>query len=207
MIPLVIICSLFFLVFCLTFFPINFKICYEEKFYFEGRYLFFSFKNKEDKKQKKSEKKKKEDNKKEKKKPIKIKENIKSNGLLKTIFDLFDLVTYIFSKLGSAVRHIVIKKLWFEISVSGEDAASAAIKYGRVCAVFYPAIGIIEQKIKKVKNQDGSINCLYDNSDSVIKFNISGYIKPIFLILPAISIIIKLIKSKIIKGTVKENER
>ena len=39
--------------------------------------------------------------------------------------------------------HIVIKKMDVGIELTGEDAASVAVNYGRVCSVLYPAVNII----------------------------------------------------------------
>ena len=44
--------------------------------------------------------------------------------------------------------HILIKKLSLSISVAGDDAADTAIKYGKYCAVVYPAVGTIVRAVK-----------------------------------------------------------
>ena len=44
--------------------------------------------------------------------------------------------------------HILVKKLSLSISVAGDDAADTAIKYGKYCAVVYPAVGTIVRVVK-----------------------------------------------------------
>lgn len=44
--------------------------------------------------------------------------------------------------------HILIKKFSLSISVAGDDAADTAIKYGKYCAVVYPAVGTIVRVVK-----------------------------------------------------------
>jgi ribosomal protein S25 len=45
------------------------------------------------------------------------------------------------SALQDFFSHILVKKLSLSISVAGDDAADTAIKYGKYCAVVYPAVG------------------------------------------------------------------
>lgn len=52
------------------------------------------------------------------------------------------------SALQDFFSHILIKKLSLSISVAGDDAADTAIKYGKYCAVVYPAVGTIVRVVK-----------------------------------------------------------
>lgn len=52
------------------------------------------------------------------------------------------------SALQDFFSHILIKKLLLSISVAGDDAADTAIKYGKYCAVVYPAVGTIVRVVK-----------------------------------------------------------
>lgn len=194
MIPLLIVLLILLLIFFLMLFPIVFYVSYDNGLKYKIKYLFFNItdfsKFKSKKKTDKSNDKK--DDKKSSKK------------LIEKIIDIFDVIKAIFSKVGTAVNHIVIKKLWFDIKISDEDAAKAAIKYGEVCAIVYPALAGIESNVKKVKKQSGEINCVYNESSNIIKFNLIGYIKPIFLIHSGFGILIKLVKLKMKKGTVNK---
>lgn len=52
------------------------------------------------------------------------------------------------SALQDFFSHILIKKFSLSISVAGDDAADTAIKYGKYCAVVYPAVGTIVRVVK-----------------------------------------------------------
>lgn len=52
------------------------------------------------------------------------------------------------SALQDFFSHILVKKLSLSISVAGDDAADTAIKYGKYCAVVYPAVGTIVRAVK-----------------------------------------------------------
>ena len=52
------------------------------------------------------------------------------------------------SALQDFFSHILVKKLSLSISVAGDDAADTAIKYGKYCAVVYPAVGTIVRVVK-----------------------------------------------------------
>ena len=52
------------------------------------------------------------------------------------------------SALQDFFSHILVKKLSLSISVVGDDAADTAIKYGKYCAVVYPAVGTIVRVVK-----------------------------------------------------------
>jgi len=52
------------------------------------------------------------------------------------------------SALQDFFSHIMIKKFSLSISVAGDDAADTAIKYGKYCAVVYPAVGTIVRVVK-----------------------------------------------------------
>ena len=52
------------------------------------------------------------------------------------------------SALQDFFSHILVKKLSLSISVAGDDAADPAIKYGKYCAVVYPAVGTIVCVVK-----------------------------------------------------------
>ena len=52
------------------------------------------------------------------------------------------------SALQDFFSHILVKKLSLSISVAGDDAADTAIKYGKYCAIVYPAVGTIVRAVK-----------------------------------------------------------
>ncbi|HBE15575.1 MAG TPA: hypothetical protein DCY72_04960, partial [Ruminococcaceae bacterium] len=94
-------------------------------------------------KKKKEEEKPEKDKKEEKKKPsllAKLKDKHGVTGLI----DLFRSAASIATgMLKGIISHVVFEKLDVGIMLSGEDAASVALTYGKVCSALYPAINIL----------------------------------------------------------------
>lgn len=114
--------------------------------------LFFRIKvlpseEKPEKKEKKPEKpkpKKKEKPKEEKeKKPSLIQKLKEKKGLSGLLSLLWSVVKIALGALKGLFSHIVIKKFDLGILLAGEDAASVAESYGKLCSVVYPAVNII----------------------------------------------------------------
>lgn len=200
MLFLIILFLVLFVVFLLLLIPINFFVNYNnEKFEYKFNYLFFKISDFDKFKKTKSK-----ENDKDLKNKNGEKQKAKNKGVIEKISDIINLFSIIIAKLNLAVKHIIISKIWFDIKISDEDSAKAAIKYGKVCAVVYPALAILESRVKKVKKQSGNINCVYNYTENIIYFNLSGNIKPIFLLNLIIKILFEFLKIK--KGTVKNNE-
>jgi len=127
-------------------------IDYDESLRVEASYLFLKFQlyPAPEKKPKKPKPEKEEPEEKKKKEP-KPKEpggNIlarfyKNQGLGGVLELLGAVKDALGGMLGRMWRTIVIHDLYLDISVTDEDAAATAIKYGRVCAVVYPCMGKI----------------------------------------------------------------
>lgn len=75
------------------------------------------------------------------------------------------------SALQDFFSHIMIKKFSLSISVAGDDAADTAIKYGKYCAVVYPAVGTIV-RVVKCKGYGVDINPNFsEKAETEIKFD------------------------------------
>lgn len=100
-------------------------------------------KEKKEKKKKKEEEKPEKDKKEEKKKPSLIAELKDKHGVTGLI-ELFRSAANIATgMLKGIISHVVFEKLDVGIMLSGEDAASVALTYGKVCSALYPAINIL----------------------------------------------------------------
>lgn len=100
-------------------------------------------KEKKEKKKKKEEEKPEKDKKEEKKKPsliAQLKDKHGVTGLIELFRSAANIAT---GMLKGIVSHIVFEKLDVGIMLSGEDAASVALTYGKVCSALYPAINIL----------------------------------------------------------------
>lgn len=113
-----------------------------------------------------------------------------------------EILQYIASKtkvmLGKLLKHIVIKELFVDLTVAGNDAADTAMNYGKTCAAVFPALGTICTNMK-VKEYDVEINPDFlakeNNGDlhTVIAF------RPIFIIMALTGFGTKIINKIIFK--------
>ena len=133
------------------FIPITLRASYKEEFWC-AVYIGFVKLQLVPAKPKKEKKKKKAKNKLRKpnslKKRQKKAEPYKKYGiewLLNLIKKVAELAV---SALQDFFSHILVKKLSLSIGVAGDDAADTAIKYGKYCAVVYPAVGTIVRVVK-----------------------------------------------------------
>lgn len=100
-------------------------------------------KEKKEKKKKEEEEKPEKDKKEEKKKPsllAKLKDKHGVTGLIDLFRSAANIAT---GMLKGIISHVVFEKLDVGIMLSGEDAASVALTYGKVCSALYPAINIL----------------------------------------------------------------
>lgn len=133
------------------FIPITLRASYKEKFWCAVYIGFVKLqlvpakpKKEKKKKVKKQTPKTKQPKKATEKKPSLIKK-YGIEWLLNLIKRVAELAV---SALQDFFSHILIKKLSLSISVAGDDAADTAIKYGKYCAVVYPAVGTIVRAVK-----------------------------------------------------------
>lgn len=80
---------------------------------------------------------------------------------------LMDILTEIAQFVSSSVKDllakVVIKKFNIDILLRGDDAADTAIKYGKVCGVFYSAVSLI---LGACKCRNYNLNLTPDFDDS-----------------------------------------
>ena len=134
------------------FIPITLRASYKEKFWCAVYIGFVKLqlvpakpkKEKKKKKAKKQTQKTEQPKKATEKKPSLIKQ-YGIEWLLNLIKKVAELAV---SALQDFFSHILVKKLSLSISVAGDDAADTAIKYGKYCAVVYPAVGTIVRVVK-----------------------------------------------------------
>lgn len=139
--------------------------------------------------EKKPEKKEKE----KKKKPSylsKLKEKKGLSGLLSLFTSLAKIAMGMLKRIFS---HIVIKKLDVGITLSGEDASSVAVNYGRVCSVLYPAVNVITAATV-CKNYNVVVEPIFDpDKDTQVFADVHAYLRIIFVLSAAIKAAFKLL--------------
>ncbi len=97
--------------------------------------------------------------KKEKKDVLSLKqhaEELKENGVAAAIEWLKEVVQHVLEATDRLLAAITVTNLVARVDIAGEDAAQTALTYGKICGAAYPALGVVESKLK-VKKQDVQI--------------------------------------------------
>lgn len=137
-------------------------------------------------------------------KDIKEKDNIKStigkitnqDDNYNKIVILIKMLKSILSKFAKLLKHTVVEKFNFNITVAGNDAADTAIKYGNVCSIVYPLSTLLS---KCVNFKPENISVYSNFNDNNTNFNLSFLIsvRVIYLISFAVSSVLDIIKLRI----------
>lgn len=171
MIALYILLGLFLVLSLLCLVRLKITAQYTDSLTLRLKVLFFTFtlvpaKKKAKKQKKKIPKKKKEPSKKtdeKEKKPS----YLKKLGDKKGLSGLLSMLTEIVNLLGSTAKgiysNIVIEKLNFDITIAGDDAADTALKYGKLCGVFYSAVSVICDNVKEVCDYNVNVTPDFDD--------------------------------------------
>ena len=77
---------------------------------------------------------------------------LKENGIMAAAAWLKEIAGMVTTTLSRVLDAITVKKFYADGEIAGEDAAQTALTFGKLCATAYPALGIIESKLK-VKKQ------------------------------------------------------
>ena len=183
--------------------PLNVNLGYDDKISLDIKYLFIKLKilptdpNKPKKEKKPKEKKpeepKKEEPQKEKvKKPNPILEMVKSNGFDGMMEVLGNLGNVLKVFGGKLLRSIVFNKAVVNITVGTGDAASTAIRYGKICQKVYPVMGFLCNN-NVVKHHDINISADFLANDTKGNFYFEMNICLRKIINSAIGLVIRLI--------------
>lgn len=154
-------------------------------------------KKKPDKAKQKAEKPKptktqKETKKKEKKPSYlsKLKEKKGLSGIVSLITSLARIAA---GALKGIFSHVVIKVFDVGITLSGEDAASTAVNYGRLCSVVYPAVNVITAATV-CRDYHVTIEPLFDpDRDTEVYANVHACIRVIYVLAEAVKAAVKLL--------------
>ncbi|MGN0114798.1 MAG: hypothetical protein ACI396_05685 [Acutalibacteraceae bacterium] len=78
----------------------------------------------------------------------KVDKSLNIKGFADTFIEFKSAIRPIIEALGSFIKHIRIKPLKIRAVLAGKDAAELALDYGRLCAVFYPALAELCEQMK-----------------------------------------------------------
>ncbi len=101
-------------------------------------------------------------------------ETEKPGGALRQAGQLLAL----FETLPALVRRLFagrLTRLRVTALIAGEDAADAALQYGRVCALLYPALGALAASLRLVRPRV-TIRCDYARQRSLVEGRVAVYL-------------------------------
>ena len=91
----------------------------------------------------------------------------------------------------------MLKKFDVGIALSGDDAASTAVTYGKLCSVIYPAINVITS-VMVCKDYHVTIEPVFDiDKDTEVFADIHAYLRPIFAVNEALKAAVKILIARI----------
>ncbi len=165
---LIILAVIFLLFGILMFSAVKLKIYLSKSGYIVIKYLFMRFKydiygdNKLKRVKRSNVKKadKKPSSKDTKKKDGYFKKIYTEEGIVEGTIKLLRMVKHIVSKILELVTECKVDNLVLDIKVASEEPAQTAIYYGSVCAVAYPALGILNGVVN-IKKQNVNITADY----------------------------------------------
>ncbi len=102
-----------------------------------------------------------------------MKKSTKKKGYFDTVRESLALILDLLKKILDLLKLCKVKKFYINIVSAEEDAAQAAINYGRYCAVASPVIAFIDANLKIGKRgRDINISCDYDKKEAAFDFDI-----------------------------------
>ena len=201
MVFLYILLGILLLIFLISLIRVQFFALYSDDLTLTLKILFFKIKllpqdeekkEKKEKKPKKEKKKKKEEEKPEKDKKEKEKKpsllaQLKDKHGVTGLIELFRSAANIATgMLKGIISHVVFEKLDVGIMLSGEDAASVALTYGKVCSELYPSINILASATV-CRDYNISIEPVFDpEKPTEVYANVHVYLRIIFVLGAAI---------------------
>lgn len=200
--------------------PLCVSVQYDEKIDVKIKYLFFNVPfpvNKRKKKTKQIKNEKKETEKSENKPSEKRKKNnifldfYNNNGFYETVKLINDTAGVIRKYVNSLfVRHLVVKELFLELTVCGDDSADTAEKFGKISAVVCPSLGFLHSKLK-IRNRNVQIIPDFIGDESKARFKVRISIKPFWLLYSSLyfglRLLIRFIKVTTSNANAKRNKQ
>lgn len=110
-------------------------------------------------------------------------------GMLTLLWRVLKLAT---SAFRGILRMIVVEKFDFHAKIGGEDAADAAINYGEMCSLIFPALAFILGSTRKYK-KDIVINPNFESDETTVEIDTVIRIVPLFVVSHAIKALVKLV--------------
>ncbi len=118
---------------------------------------------------------------------------------------LWQVIVILFGRFVKVLRGVAVSKFNLKIDVAGDDAAEAALRYGKLCGIIYPLLSFVFQNVKTYKQEidirpELDERLEYDKVD----LNVTLRICPIIIAAHIIALLFDLIVSET-KRQVAEN--
>ena len=102
-----------------------------------------------------------------------IKKSTKKKGYFNAVRESLALILDLLKKIVDLLKLCKVKKFYVSIVSAEEDAASAAINYGKYCAIASPIIAFLDANLRiGRRGRDINISCDYDKKEAVFEFDI-----------------------------------
>lgn len=199
MIALYILLCLFLVLSLLCLVKLKITAQYTDSLTLRLKVLFLTFtlvptKKKPKKQKKKILNKKKEPSKKAEKKPSLLKKLSDKKGLSGLLSMLSEIVKLLGSTAKGVYSNIVIEKLDLDVTIVGDDAADTALKYGKLCGVFYSAVSVICDNVKEVYDYNVNVTPDFDDeSKGKVFADTKLYIRTFYVLKFALKALFKML--------------
>ena len=137
-----------------------------------------------------------DDDKQKKKDVLDLKQHakeLKENGVAAAVEWLKEIAGYLLTATDRLLKAITVTKLFARVDIAGEDAAQTALTYGKICGAVYPALGVVESKLK-VKKQDVQIAPAFCAEKTQFAFDVRLKISLWRVVVAALILLVQYIK-------------
>lgn len=100
-----------------------------------------------------------------------IKKTYAEQGAVEGTIQILSVIKLVFLKFANLITKSSAEYLNLNIDVASDDAATTAMYYGSICAVVYPAVGLLNGIIP-IKKQNICINADYSQNNTSVQFEL-----------------------------------
>ncbi len=106
-----------------------------------------------------------------------MKKALDQKGLCQMLAELSAAVGAIFARIGRLLKKGVFKYFTLRVVIGDEDAADAAMSYGRICSIIYPTITLLDSAMT-FKKRTVDLRCDFEEESTNITFDGELYYRP-----------------------------
>ncbi len=99
-----------------------------------------------------------------------VKKALDQKGLLQMLSDLSVAVGKIFARIGQLMARGVFQHFTLRVVVGDEDAADAAMTYGRICSIIYPTVTLLDSAMT-FRRRTVDLRCDFGEEQTTVIFD------------------------------------